>query len=87
MIYLTFYHSREIFKGSKFAPWVTKLFPNGVKFEGTGCGNYSPTIVVTLEDFEDAKNCIPTKNLIRIQGKFNAMQKLIFGVRDFDNSI
>ena len=84
MIHLTFYHSREIFKGSEFAPWVTKLFPQGVKFEGTECGNYSPTISVTLRDFENAKDRIPTRNLTRIQGKFNTLEQLALGVRDFD---
>ena len=87
MIYLTFYHSREIFVGHKFAPWVVRLFPNGVKFEGTRSGNYEPTISVTIADFEDARDIIPTRNLIRIRGEFNLMEQLVYGARNFDNSI
>lgn len=87
MIYLTFYHSRNIFKGNKFQPWIKRLFPDGVNFEGCESGNYSPTISIHLTDFEKAKKSIPTKNLIRIQGCFEILQQLASGVRDFDNKI
>ena len=85
MIYLTFYHARDIFRGSEFKPWVNRLFPHGVRFEGTKSAMYEPTIAVTLKDFEDSKECIPTKNLIRIRGEFTILEQLAFGVRNFDN--
>ena len=87
MIYLTFYHAREIFIGSEFKPWVNRLFPSGVKFEGTVSAMYHPTIKVTLQDFEDSKDAIPTKNLIRIRGEFTILEQLTFGVRNFDNTL
>ena len=88
MIYITFYHARDIFKGHEFAPWIKKMFPNGVKFEGTRTGNYYPTISISsIEDFEDAKSIITGKDIIRIRGEFSILEQLIYGVRDFDNSI
>jgi len=86
MIYLTFVHSRELFTGANFKPWVKRLFPS-VKFEGCKTANYEPTISVSLIDFERAKECIPTKNLIRIKGVFNVIEHLVLGVRDFDNQL
>lgn len=87
MIYLTFYHARELFRGADFKPWVNRLFPNGVRYEGTVSAMYHPTIAVSLVDFEDAKDCIPTKNLIRIRGEFSIIEQLTFGVRNFDNTL
>ena len=86
-VYLTFYHAREIFRGSEFKPWVNRLFPNGVRYEGTKSAMYEPTIIVSLQDFEDSKENIPTKNLIRIKGSFTILEQLTFGVRNFDNKI
>ena len=87
MIYLTFNHTRAIFKKNEFAPWIKRLFPDGARFEGTSHGNYEPTIAVKYTDFEKVKNDIPTKNLIRIRGSFNVIEYLAFGVRYFDNSL
>ena len=86
MIYLTFYHARSIFRSTKLAPWVTKLFPS-VKYEGTRFGMYEPTISVSLQDFEEAKDAIPTKDLIQIKGQFNIIEQLVYGVRNFDNRL
>ena len=86
MIYLTFYHGRNIFRGDKFAKWVYDYFPSA-KFEGFECGHYYPTISVSLAEFEAAKDRIPTPNLIRVEGRFTVLQQLVYGVRNFKNEI
>ena len=86
MIYLTFYHGRNIFKGHEFASWIKDNFKS-VKFEGFEYGHYLPTISVNLQEFEARKETIPAKNLIRVEGRFSVLQQLVFGVRDFKNEI
>lgn len=82
MIYLTFYHGRNIFRGHEFSGWIKKHFQTA-KFEGFEYGCYFPKISVSLKEFEAAKDFIPTKNLIRVEGKFDILTQLVFGVRDF----
>lgn len=86
MIYLTFYHGRNIFRGQDFVTWIRELFPSA-KFEGFEYGHYLPTISVSLKEFESAKDRIPVMNLIRIEGRFSTLQQLVYGVRDFKNEI
>ncbi len=86
MIYLTFYHGRNIFKGHEFSSWIKNNFKT-VKFEGFEYGHYMPTISVSLQEFEAAKDFIPTKNLIRVEGRFSILEQLVFGVRDFKNEV
>lgn len=86
MIYLTFYHGRNIFKGNEFASWIKKNFKSA-KFEGFEYGHYMPTISVSLQEFEQFKSFIPTNNLIRIEGKFDVLTQLAYGVRNFKNEV
>ena len=88
MIYLTFYHDRNVFKGSpgSFVSWIKNNFQT-VKFEGFECGRYFPTISISLSEFQAKKEFIPTKNIVRVEGKFTVLQSLMFGVRDFKNEV
>jgi hypothetical protein len=45
-LYLTYNHSRNIFEGAGFKPFVNKYFKD-VKFEGFGCGYWFPTISIS----------------------------------------
>ncbi len=45
-IYLTYNHSRNLFSGGSFKPFVRKYFED-VKFEGYGCGYWFPTISIS----------------------------------------
>ena len=87
MIYLTYSYHRDIFLHQEFKPWIKKLFGENVRFEGFTSGMYEPTISISLSDFEDNKDKIPTNNLIQIEGKFSMLEQLACGVRDFKNSI
>ena len=84
MIYLTYYYDRDIFNGNKFRKWITDLFGENVKFNGSE-GRKFPKIEISLTDFETNKNKIPTKNLVSIEGKFTLIEQLGLGVRDFKN--
>ena len=85
MIYLTFYHGRNIFQGGgNFKPWLSKLFKS-FKFEGFEYGHYLPTISVSRQEFEANKEYIPTANLVRIEGKFDVLEQMTLGVRNFKN--
>lgn len=75
-----------MFRGNEFVGWIKKNFKT-VNFEGFEYGYYSPTISIDLQEFEVAKKMIPTKNLIKVEGKFSVLQQLVFGVRDFTNEI
>ena len=86
MIYLTFYHDRNVFRGHEFIGWIKKNFPSA-KFEGFECGRYLPTISISLQEFENGKTNIPTKNLIRIEGRFDILTQLVYGVRNFKNEV
>lgn len=86
MIYLTFYHGRNIFRGQEFVGWIKKNFPSA-KFEGFEYGHYMAIISIPLAEFEAGKTNIPTKNLIRVEGKFDLLTKLAFGVKDFKNEV
>jgi hypothetical protein len=44
--YLTYNHSRNLFDGCAFKPFVHKYFED-VKFEGFGCGYWFPTISIS----------------------------------------
>jgi len=44
--YLTYNHSRNLFNGGSFKPFVKKYFED-VKFEGFGCGYWFPTISIS----------------------------------------
>jgi len=85
MVYITFYHGRNIFRGHEFASWV-KNFPSA-NFEGFECGNYFPKISIPLAEFEAAKEVIPTQNIVRMEGEFSILQQLVFGVRNFKNDV
>ena len=86
MIYLTFYHGWNIFRGNEFVFWIKDNFKS-VKFEGFEYGHYLPMISVSLDEFEAKKGAIPLMNLVRIEGRFDVFQKLCFGVRNFKNEI
>ncbi len=87
-IYLTYTYHRDVFlKGGNFKPWIKNLFGDNVHFEGFTSGMSEPTIKVSLFDFKNNKDKIPTKNLIQIEGKFGLLEQLAFGVRDFNNSL
>ena len=88
MIYLTYSYHRDVFlKGGNFKPWIKKLFGENVDFEGFTSGMYEPTIGISLSDFEDNKDKIPTNNLIQIEGRFDILEQLALGVRNFINII
>lgn len=86
MLYLTFYHGRNIFRGQEFASWIKNHFKSA-KFEGFEYGHYMPTISISLQEFEVGKDFIPTKNLIRVEGKFDVLTQLVYGVRNFKNEV
>ncbi len=88
IIYLTYTYHRDVFlKGGHFKPWIKNLFSDNVDFEGFTSGMSEPTIKVSLSDFENNKDKIPTKNLIQIRGEFGLLEQLAFGVRNFNNSL
>jgi len=64
MVRLTFSHTRDIFDGTKFKPWVYKLFP-GARFDSCKWGDWYPTIKVPYEQFEAQYKNIP----VRVQAK------------------
>uniref|UniRef100_A0A6H2A3L4 Uncharacterized protein n=1 Tax=viral metagenome TaxID=1070528 RepID=A0A6H2A3L4_9ZZZZ len=87
MVLLTFRHSRDVFIKNQFKNWITKLFGTDVKFDGCQYGNNYPTLIVSLPDFLKVKDDIPTRGLVSIEGKFNLIEELSFGVRDFKNEL
>lgn len=86
MIYLTFYHGRNIFKGNEFASWIKKHFKSA-KFEGFEYGHYMPQISISLQEFESGKDYIPAMNLVRVEGVFDVLTQLVYGVRNFKNEV
>ena len=89
MIYITFKHSIDVFKGDLFIQWIEHFFPHA-KFTGCEFGNFFPTIEIHLSEFEKNKNFIPDyaqKNIVKIEGKFNTLEMLVFGVRSFSNDL
>ncbi len=53
---LTYKHTRDLFSGSGFKPWVKKYFPDA-QFDGTEYGNWNPSILVG--NYEEVKNNLP----------------------------
>lgn len=86
MIFLTYYYDRDIFNGNKFQKWITDLFGDNVKFEGSE-GRRFASISISLQDYEANKHKIPTKNLVKITGIFDILEQLVYGVRNFTNTI
>lgn len=86
MLHLTFIHTRNLFTGNSFKPWVKKLFPSA-RFEGCASGSLFPVISVPFLEFESGKDRMPLANLIKISGSFRILEQLTFGVRDFSNSL
>ena len=84
MIYLTYTYSRDIFKGQNFVKWVYDLFGENARFYGYEYGNRYPILKIGVVDFEKVKDKIPTKNLVKISGSFNAIEWLL-GYREFSN--
>ena len=88
IIYLTYSYHRDVFlKGGNFKPWVKNIFGEDARFEGFASGMDEPTIKVSLIDFENNKDKIPTENLIGIKGEFNLLHQLALGVRNFSNRL
>lgn len=88
MIYLTYTYHRDVFiKGGNFKSWIKNLFGEDVRFDGFTSGMSEPTIIISLSDFENNKDKIPAKNLIQIEGEFNLLEQLAFGVKNFSNSL
>ena len=91
MIYLTFTHSRDVFKRNEFQTWIKTWFPSA-RFDGCEYGNHYPTIKVSLPEFEEWKKhwleCEKQKaKLVKIKGVFNVIEYLSLGVRDFVNDL
>jgi len=84
-VYLTFRHTRNIFRNNVFIPWIQDLFGDDVKFEGCEYDNNYPTIKIHVSSFEKNKSNIPTNNLIKIKGVFSAVEQLSLGIRNFSN--
>ena len=97
MIYITFKHSRDLFKKDLFHSWVYKTFDfnandladeKPIKFEGCEYGNHYPTISMHTGTFEEKKDKIPfssLKKITKIQGVFNTIEQLALGVCNFKN--
>lgn len=86
MIYLTFYHGRNVFKGGQFVTWIQRVLPTA-KFEGFEYGEHYPTISISLKEFLEAKDQINARNLYRVRGEFTILETLVYGVNNFDNCI
>ena len=52
MLYLTFTHSRDIFRKNEFQTWVKTWFKSA-RFEGCEYGNHYPTIKVSFIEFKE----------------------------------
>lgn len=59
VVSITFYHSRNLFKssmqGGGYKSFIAKYFDNNVRFEGFESGYYEPTITISREVWEKAK--------------------------------
>ena len=90
MIYLTFTHSRDIFKKNEFQNWI-KIWFKTARFEGCEYGNHYPTIKVSLLEFEEWKEQLECEKqkakLVRIRGFFDICEQLSLGVRNFENDL
>lgn len=91
MIYLTFTHSRDIFKKNEFQNWI-KIWFTTARFEGCEYGNHYPTIKVSLSEFEEWKKhwleCEKQKSkLVKIKGVFDILNQLVLGIREFENDL
>ena len=91
MIYLTFTHSRDIFKKNEFQNWI-KIWFKTARFDGCEYGNHYPVIRVGTKEFEIWKSheleCkSPKSKLVKIKGVFNSLECLSFGVRNFENDL
>lgn len=96
MIKITFRHSRDLFIKNLFKSWVYKSFNFNVdddnkpiKFEGCEHGNhYLPSISMSLKTFEESKYKIPLsviKRITKVEGIFNVVEYLVYGVNNFVN--
>jgi hypothetical protein len=85
MLYLTYYHGRNIFRNHKLAPWIQKF--KSANFVGFECGSYFPTISISLAEFIEKKDIIPSKNLIRVKSQFTPIECLVYNVRNFENEV
>ena len=91
MVYLTFTHTRVIFNKSEFQNWIKTWFPSA-RFNGCEYGNHYPSLSVETGEFiawqqhhmecGDAK-----KNLVKVIGVFTLIEKLFFGIQDFENDL
>lgn len=91
MIYLTFKHSRDIFKKNEFQTWVKRWLPSA-RFTGCEYGNHYPTISVKTVEFIEWKKhvmeCYKEKaKVVKVEGVFNVIEQLSLGVRDFSNDL
>lgn len=96
MIYITFRHSRDLFNKEYFKGWVYKAFgfniedkERPIKFEGCEYGNHYPQISMSISVFEKSKYKIPVsslKKVTKIEGVFNILEQLSFGVCNFSNN-
>jgi len=91
MIYLTFTHSRDIFKKNEFQNWI-KIWLKSARFEGCEYGNHYPIIKVEFTEFVTWKKhqleCEKQKSrLVKIEGIFTFLEQLSFGFRNFENTL
>lgn len=89
MIKITFQHLNNIAGPNGLQKWLINLFPSAT-FEGCEYGDYYPTVQITLKDWQENHfqlNKLPTNQLVKMEGKFDILQKLAFGVRDFSNDL
>ena len=67
MVLLTFEHSRNVFQGEKFKPWIYKVFPSA-RFDSFKWGQWYPTIKIPFDEFRDNHKNIPETAQRKIAG-------------------
>lgn len=85
-IILTFLNSTDIADKDRLAPWLQVYFPSAEPLGQEQDGN-GYEVMVSLKDFEENKNKVPTSNLVRARGCFTIIEMICLGVRDFDNDL
>ena len=71
---LTYTHIRNLFRGTKFKPFVNKYFKD-VKYLGTECGNWEPSI--SISNWEDVKYQLPKYAIpVKIEWDYNHIHPL-----------
>lgn len=76
---LTYNHTRDLFKGDKFKPFVYKYFKD-YKFLGTESGNWSPKI--SISNWEEIKYSLPKyaiPNKVELDKNISTLGALING--------